>query len=84
MIRVDANSRELFEGHVDEGITFWFSEGKNGAPNVVLYQKWEHRAAGRVYSEVEHAVTGVDFIAYFNGQGWHEDYDVFNITKLNP
>jgi hypothetical protein len=79
MIKVEANARELFEGNVDSGITFWWEKGSN----VILYQTWDHRASGREYHEVKNTWTSADdFVTYFLNNGWNDDYIIVKTSEL--
>jgi hypothetical protein len=78
MIKLQANARELFEGHVDAGITMWWVPGQR----VVLHQTWEHRAAGREYGEVLHSYTSGDLVDYFYQNQWNDEYSIVDITDI--
>lgn len=78
MIRIDADSRELFEGQVASGIKMWHVKGSP----VVLYQTWEHRASGKTYSEVQETWTSSDLLTYFCEQGWNDEYKIVNVEEL--
>jgi hypothetical protein len=79
MIKLEATGRELFEGNVAEGMTIWWEKGSR----VILYQTWEHRAAGRVYHEVQHTYTSSDLLTYFNEQGWADEYKVADVVEIS-
>jgi len=78
MIKLSAEARELFEGQVAGGIVFWHQPGSR----VVLFQTWEHRASGRVYSEIKQSWTSTDLVDYFNLQGWSDEYKVTNVEEF--
>jgi hypothetical protein len=78
MIKLQATSRELFEGHVNAGITMWWVPGQH----VVLFRTWEHRASGRTYGDVQETFTSDDLLTYFVKQGWADEYQVSEVTEI--
>lgn len=79
MIKLEATGRELFEGNVAEGMTFWWDRGSR----VILYQTWEHKASGRVYSQVQFTYTSDDLLTHFYGQGWADEYKVADVVEIS-
>jgi hypothetical protein len=81
MIKMEAVERELFEGHVAGGLTLWAAPDSN----VVLYQFWEHKAAGRVLSEVEVSYKSPtqDLGTHFIEQEWDDDYIIIDVKDLS-
>jgi hypothetical protein len=61
MIKVQALSRELVDGHPAGGAHFYWEPGSR----VVLVQEWEHRASGPVWDQVvSDPMAGTDLCVY--------------------
>lgn len=77
MVKIETVLRELFEGELAGGRDFYWTHGSKTTVSV----EWNHRAAGREWSEPEiHEYTAQDFGQYITNE-WPE-YKIVNVEDL--